>query len=58
MTVWSLPSWTRPISARPIQHRMTRLVLTLRDPDHLVQEWTSRSGVEEHTGRFEFTRRR
>ena len=42
----------------PDQHRMTRLVLTLRDPDHLVQEWTSRSGVEEHTGRFEFTRKR
>ena len=40
------------------QHRMTRLVLTLRDPDHLVQEWTSTSGAEEHTGRFEFTRKR
>ncbi len=40
------------------EHRMTRLVLTLRDPDHLVQEWTSKSGVEEHTGRFEFTRKR
>jgi hypothetical protein len=42
----------------PDQHRMTRLVLTLHDSDHLVQEWTSKSGAEEHTGRFEFTRKR
>jgi hypothetical protein len=40
------------------EHRMTRLVLTLRDPDHLVQEWTSKAGMEEHTARFELTRKR
>jgi hypothetical protein len=40
------------------QHRMTRLVLTFREPDHLVQEWTAKSGNEEHVGRFEFTRKR
>jgi hypothetical protein len=40
------------------QHRMTRLVLTFRDPDHLVQEWTAKAGTEEHAARFELTRRR
>jgi hypothetical protein len=30
------------------QHRMTRLVLTLADSDHLVQEWTVKGGAEEH----------
>jgi len=42
----------------PDQHRMTHLVLNLSDPDHLVQEWASRSGTEEHTARFAFTRKR
>jgi hypothetical protein len=40
------------------EHRMTRLVLTFEDADHLVQEWTSTEGTKEHTGRFEFTRQR
>ncbi len=40
------------------EHRMTRLVLTFHDPDHLVQEWTAKSGSQEHTGRFELTRKR
>jgi hypothetical protein len=40
------------------EHRMTGLVLTFRDPDHLTQEWTEKGGTEEQTGRFEFTRKR
>jgi hypothetical protein len=40
------------------EHRMTRLVLTFTDLDHLTQEWTSEEGGKEHVGRFEFTRQR
>lgn len=40
----------------PDDHRMTHLVLTLRDPDHLVQEWTSKAGAQETVGRFVFRR--
>jgi len=40
----------------PDEHRMTRLVLSLPDATHLVQEWTSRDGAKEHVGRFEYTR--
>jgi hypothetical protein len=39
-------------------HRMTRLVLSFPDGDHLAQEWTSTTGNEEHVGRFAFTRRK
>jgi hypothetical protein len=42
----------------PGEHRMTRLVVTFKDADHLTQEWTSREGEKEHLGRFEFTRQR
>jgi hypothetical protein len=37
---------------------MTRFVLTLADADHLVQEWTSRTGSTDQVARFEFTRRK
>jgi hypothetical protein len=42
----------------PDEHRMTRLVVTFKDADHLTQEWTSKEGDKEHVGRFEFTRQR
>jgi hypothetical protein len=42
----------------PDEHRMTRLVLTLADANHLVQEWTSRTGSTDQVARFEFTRRK
>lgn len=37
-------------------HHMTRLVLSLPDRDHLVQEWTSLAGATERASRFEFRR--
>jgi len=38
--------------------RMQRLVITLPDRDHQVQEWTYRDGDAEATARFEMRRRR
>jgi hypothetical protein len=38
--------------------RMTRLVLSLPDPNHLVQEWTAKGGDTEHGARHEFTRKK
>ena len=40
------------------EHRMTRLVLGFPDADHLVQEWTSRTGKTDQVARFEFARRK
>jgi hypothetical protein len=40
------------------EHRMTRLVLVFPDADHLVQEWTSRTGKTDQVARFEFARRK
>ncbi len=40
----------------PDEHRMTHLVLSFPDADHLVQEWTAKTGAQEHVGRFEFAR--
>jgi hypothetical protein len=37
---------------------MSRLVMTFPAADRLVQEWTSRKGGREQTGRFEFRRKR
>jgi hypothetical protein len=42
----------------PAEHVMSRLVMTFPDRDHLVQEWTSKTGSKEETGRFIFTRRK
>jgi len=42
----------------PDDHRMTRLVMTVRDRDHLTHEWTSRIGGQDHVGHFEFTRKK
>ena len=42
----------------PDEHRMTHLVLSFPDADHLVQEWTAKAGAQEHVGRFEFTRKK
>ena len=42
----------------PGELRMTRLVLTFPDSDHLVEEWTSKAGSKEDVGRFTFTRRK
>jgi hypothetical protein len=38
--------------------RMTRLVLTFTDANHLAQEWTSEGGGKKEVARFEFTRQR
>lgn len=40
----------------PEDHHMTRLVLSLPDRNHLVQEWTSKAGAQENVGRFLFQR--
>jgi len=39
-------------------HVMSRLVLSFPGEDRFVQEWTSKQGAKEHTGRFEFTRKK
>jgi hypothetical protein len=39
-------------------HVMKSLVLGFPDADHLVQEWTSKQGAQEHVARFEFKRRK
>jgi len=42
----------------PDEHRMTHLALSFPDADHLVQEWTAKTGSQEHVGRFEFARKK
>ena len=42
----------------PDDHRMTRLVLTFTDANHLAQEWTSEEGGKKNVALFEFTRQR
>lgn len=42
----------------PDDHRMSRLVMTFPASDRLVQEWTSKAGGKEETGRFEFVRQK
>ena len=37
-------------------HVMSRLVMSFPAEGRLVQEWTSKEGAREQTGRFEFTR--
>jgi hypothetical protein len=38
--------------------RMTALVVTLKDPDHITQDWTHSGGGQSMTARFEFTRKK
>jgi len=40
------------------QMRMTHLVMSFPDPDHLVEEWTGKEGAKEHVGRFTLTRKK
>jgi len=42
----------------PGEMRMTRLVMSFPDPDHLVEEWTAKEGAKEHLGRFTFARKK
>jgi len=42
----------------PDELRMTRLVMSFPDKDHLIHEWTSKAREKEHVGRFEFTRKK
>lgn len=42
----------------PGDHIMTHLVMSFPDPNHLIQEWTSKESGVEHVGRFEFARRK
>lgn len=44
--------------ASPEQMRMTRLVMTFPDPDHLVEEWTAKAGATEHTSKFLLARKK
>lgn len=44
--------------ASPAAPHMRRLILSFPDSSHLVQEWTSTQGAQEHVGRFEFTRKK
>jgi hypothetical protein len=44
--------------ASPEQLRMTRLVMSFPDPDHLVEEWTAKEGAKEHTSRFTCSRKK
>jgi len=44
--------------ASPEQLRMTRLVMSFPDPDHLVEEWTAKEGAKEQTERFTFARKK
>ncbi len=39
-------------------HVMSRLVMSFPAEGRLVQEWTSKQGAREHTGRFEFARKK
>lgn len=38
--------------------RMTGLVLTFQDADHLVAQWTNNAGGKKNTGSFVFTRKK
>lgn len=42
----------------PDDHHMSRLVMTFPASDRLFQEWTSKAGAKEETGRFEFVRQK
>ena len=42
----------------PEQLRMTRLVMSFPDSDHLVEEWTAKEGTKEHTSRFTCSRKK
>jgi hypothetical protein len=42
----------------PDEMRMTRLVMSFPDSEHLVQEWTSKAGDKENVGRFTFSRKK
>ena len=44
--------------ASPEQMRMSHLVMSFPDADHLVEEWTAKEGAKEHTSRFTFTRKK
>ena len=45
-------------AASPDAMRMTGLVLTVKDHDHMTAEWTSSGMGKSGTGLFEFTRRK
>jgi hypothetical protein len=40
------------------QMRMTHLVMSFPDSDHLVEEWTGKEGAKEHVARFTLTRKK
>ena len=42
----------------PGELRMTRLVLTFPNSNHLVEEWTSKAESKEDVSRFTLTRRK
>ncbi|MGH9367502.1 MAG: hypothetical protein ACRD3M_07495 [Thermoanaerobaculia bacterium] len=42
----------------PDAMHMRQLVVTFGDPDHFQQEWTSSAGGKEHTGVFQYTRKK
>ena len=44
--------------ASPQAMHMTRLVVTFKDADHFVQEWTSTAAGKNETGRFEYSRKK
>ena len=44
--------------ASPEQMRMSRLVMTFPDSDHLIEEWTAKAGDKEHVGKFNLTRKK
>ena len=44
--------------ASPEQMRMSRLVMTFPDSDHLIEEWTAKAGAKEHVGKFNLTRKK
>lgn len=44
--------------ASPEQMRMTRLVMTFPDSDHLVEEWAAKEGAKEHVAKFTLTRKK
>jgi hypothetical protein len=54
--VFSFLDATNAVS--PEAMRMTGLVLTLKDHDHMTAEWTSTAMGKSQTGLFEFTRRK
>jgi hypothetical protein len=42
----------------PGEMRMSRLVMTFPDKDHLVEEWTAKEGGKEHVSSFTYTRKK